>query len=503
MDMLYYITIILALIIIISSRIKNSIIRGLGYIMLIIIPLYSIIVGSPWDFTSSSLAILAAIIGFSASMYTNGYEDLKYGGGYLHIIIDIFAVAVYLTFTALNVITFIVCWLIAEIIGFFTIVYEIERKTLTAGLRYIAVSMIPSDMALMTLLASLSMKKPVTDALLTPINDITNALGELPPIISIIIVLGFIAKAAVIPLHFWLPDAHSLAPAPASSILSGIMVKMGIYGIIRLLPSIDPIYTPYIFIFFGALTGIYGGFLALTQMDIKRILAYSTIEHTGLIILALMLYRVSGLALFFTAALTIIYSHALYKAALFLNSGSIEIYSHTREISKLGYLARTIPSAAFSALLSILSLIGIPPTMGFIAKLNLLMSIITYLVLSPAIGAILIALVAIAIALAAIYSLRYATVYWGTWRGGGAEKSADIVVELSRKVTIWEYIPAGLGIIGTPLIATIIWGLDILKPELLAPLILAIALFIPLLYYIYIRLKTASRDMQWLGGAVP
>jgi multicomponent Na+:H+ antiporter subunit A len=193
----------------------------------------------------------------------------------------------------------------------------------------------------------------------------------------------------------------------------------------------------------------------------------------------------------------------LYKAALFLNSGSIEIYSHTREISKLGYLARAIPLAAFSALLSILSLIGIPPTMGFIAKLNLLMSIITYLVLSPVIGAILIALVAIAIALAAIYSLRYATVYWGTWRSEGAGKQADVVVELSRKVTIWEYIPAGLGIIGTPLIAAIIWGLDILKPELLAPLILAIALFVPLLYYIYIRLKTASRDMQWLGGAVP
>jgi hypothetical protein len=141
--------------------------------------------------------------------------------------------------------------------------------------------------------------------------------------------------------------------------------------------------------------------------------------------------------------------------------------------------------------------------MGFIAKLNLLMSIITYLVLSPVIGAILIALVAIAIALAAIYSLRYATVYWGTWRSEGAGKQADVVVELSRKVTIWEYIPAGLGIIGTPLIAAIIWGLDILKPELLAPLILAIALFVPLLYYIYIRLKTASRDMQWLGGAVP
>ncbi|MCS7110802.1 MAG: complex I subunit 5 family protein [Ignisphaera sp.] len=504
MNILYYASIVMVIFVLIGSRFRNRIIKGIGYTTLIAIPLYSMVMGGPWDFISSMLAILAAIVGFASSMYTNGYEDLKYGGGYLHILIDLFAVAVYTTFISINTIVFIVCWLIAEIIGFFTIVYEVERRTLTAGLRYIAISMIPSDMALMTLLASLSMKMTVTEALSASISDVGHLLIGLPPALYTIMILGFIAKAAVIPLHFWLPDAHSLAPAPASAILSGIMVKMGIYGVLRVLPSIDTAFTSTAFLFFGVITSIYGGFLALAQSDIKRILAYSTIEHTGLIITTLMLYRLYNLTIFLEAALVTICSHALYKAALFLNSGSIEVYSHTRDISRLGYLARKIPAEALSALISILSLIGVPPTIGFIAKLFLLTALIYHLIINPVLGTVLIALISIAIALAAIYSIKYATVYWGTWRGSSTEsKEIDVSIELSKRLTIWEYIPAWLGIAGTPPIMIAILGTEVLKIELLAPLLLAMTLFLALTYYVYMRLRAASRDVQWLGGALP
>ncbi|MEM2221580.1 MAG: complex I subunit 5 family protein [Ignisphaera sp.] len=501
MEILKYIAMAVALLVIVASRLRSKIMKSIGYLLLIAMPLYSIISGSPWDFISSIIATLAAIIGFASSMYTNGYQELKYGGGHLHILIDVFAVTVYTTFIAMNVVSFIVCWLITEMVGFFTIVYEVERRTLAAGLRYIAVSMVPSDMALMTLLASLSIKMPITEALFTPITEVAHLLSGLPPVLYIIMVLGFIAKAAVIPLHFWLPDAHSLAPAPASAILSGIMVKMGVYGVLRVLPSIDTAYTSTIFLFFGIITSIYGGLLALVQTDIKRILAYSTIEHTGLIISVLMLYRLSNLSVFLEAALAIICSHAMYKAALFLNSGSIEVYSHTREISKLGSLAREIPAEAFSALISILSLMGVPPTIGFIAKLYLLISLLSYLIVNPVVGTVIVVSTSVAIVLAAIYSIRYITVYWGTWRGGTEAKKMGI--ELLRRLTIWEYIPAWLGIVGTPLVIIAIWGIEIMKPDILAPLLLAILLFLALVYYIYMRLRTASRDMQWLGGAVP
>ncbi len=507
MEILYYVLLSMVTLIVIGSIFRNRVARGIGYIVLAVIPLHSMIIGGPWDFISSMLAILAAIVGLASSMYTNSYEELKYGGGHLHILIDVFAVAVYTTFTAMDIITFIVCWLIAEIIGFFAIVYEVERKTLTAGLRYIVVSMIPSDIALMTLLTSLSMKVGFVEALFTSINEVGNLLVGLPPILYIMMMLGFIAKAAVIPLHFWLPDAHSLAPAPASAILSGVMVKIGVYGVFRILPSVDMMYILITFLFFGAITGVYGGLLALAQNDIKRILAYSTIEHTGLIVTELMVYRLTNLLIPLEAALAIVCSHALYKSALFLNSGSIEIYSHTREISRLGYLAREIPSEALSALISILSLIGVPPTIGFIAKLFLLVASIYYLIIDPILGTILIVLISFAITLAAIYSIKYATAYWGTWRGGIESKKIGMDLEiLKKKLTMWEYIPALLGIVGTPPITIAIitiLGHEIVRLELALPLFLSTIIFLAFTYYMYIRLKAASRDVQWLGGALP
>lgn len=503
MNTLYYTSIAMVMLVLVGSVFRNRVVRGIGYAALITIPLYSIAVGGPWDSISSIMAILAAVVGFASSMYTDGYEEFKYGGGNLHMLIDVFSVSVYATFTAINIVLFIVCWLIAELIGFFTIVYEVGERTLTAGLRYIAVSMIPSDMALMTFLASLSTRITVIEALFTPISDVGRLLVDLPPILYGIMMLGFIAKAAVIPLHFWLPDAHSLAPAPASAILSGVMVKMGVYGVLRILPSVSSVPILATFLFFGVLTSIYGGLLAIAQSDIKRVLAYSTIEHTGLIITALTLHRMYNITVFLEAALIMVCSHALYKAALFLNSGSVEVYTHTRDISRLGYLAQDMPAEALSALISILSLIGVPPTIGFIAKLLLLTALVHHLIMNPALGTTLIALVSVAIALAAVYSIKYATVYWGTWRSKQSREEAVLHTKLLKRLTIWEYIPAWLGVVGAPPIAIAILGVEILKLELLTPLALAMVLFLALAYYIYMRLRAASRDTQWLGGAVP
>lgn len=451
------------------------------------------------DSISFIFSLSAVLVGFSAGMYVDVYEVKKYGVTILHLLIDLFAISIYATFMAPNIILFIVFWFLAEIVGFFTIVYEVRPETFTAGLRYLVVSMLPADLALLTLLASISFIG-LTPALMLPIFDIPRVIvGEVAPYVSIILVLGFSAKAAIAPLHFWLPDAHSLAPAPASAILSGIMVKMGFYGILRVLAITESQITPIIFIIFGALSAIYGGLLALVQTDIKRILAYSTIENTGLMMIALMVYRIAYFPACFDAFIALLVAHALFKSSLFLNSGTIEVVTHTRDATKLGYLAYVAPKASVSALLSILSLMGVPPTIGFISKLLLISSMVSFASINIIGGTILLVSMVIAMALTIIYSIRYLAIYWGTWIKRGIKKELHEVDEVS--LVRWELIPASLGVI-MPLFLPLIRG-TIITLEIAMPLGVAVAVFSLIIAYVYMQIRRSRRDYVWLGGEIP
>ena len=463
--------------------------------------LYSIvIISQPLDYVRGLLALLTSIVAIFITPYTVNYERHKYFGRNLTILIDLFVLSVYLVFISENLISFVMFWLFAEIVGFFTIVFEVERRTLVAGLRYLLVSMVPADVALLSILGITAMRLGFVEALQLPLNELTTYLLGVNPVFHLIIAMGLLAKAAVAPFHFWLPDAHSLAPAPASAILSGVMVKMGIYGFYLTVPAIESMYVYYVLLVFASLSVVYGGLQALIQADIKRILAYSTIENTSLIAIALASYGAYKINLLLTAALVYSVAHGIFKASLFMNSGTVEIITHTRDISKLGYLAKVVSKPTITALLSILSLIGTPPTLGFLGKVLLLAGLVSIYQISMTTAILLLVVAALGAALAVAYGLRYVTVYWGS-----ASRSEPKELKLNTGTEASELSLSILNIILTlPLYVIIaITGLISLDLLYVVPIGLATAMMTALIYYAYSLVKKSVKEEPWLGGVLP
>lgn len=189
--------------------------------------------------------------------------------------------------------------------------------------------------------------------------------------------LSFGVKAGVMPLHFWLPPAHAAAPSHVSAIMSGVVIKMGIYGLLRflsLLPN-PPAFWGGTILILGAISGLLGVVFAIGQHDLKRLLAYHSVENIGIILMGLglaMLGRSMGrpewLVLGLAGCLLHVWNHGLFKALLFLCAGSVVHAAHTREIDRLGGLAKTMPWTAAMFLIGAVAICGLPPLNGFVSE---------------------------------------------------------------------------------------------------------------------------------------
>ncbi|KAF0208499.1 MAG: multicomponent Na+H+ antiporter subunit [Actinobacteria bacterium] len=182
--------------------------------------------------------------------------------------------------------------------------------------------------------------------------------------------VGFMVKAALFPLHIWLPDAHAIAPSPVSAILSGLVVKTGLLGMIRIYQIyygakvLDLSALNTVLVWLGAISIVMGAFFAIFQEDIKMMLAYSTISNVGYIIMGLGLasqYGVIGAAVH-------IFNHALIKATLFLGAGAIIYRTGYRNLTDLRGIGRSMPLTTAAISIGAISIVGMPPTAGFLCK---------------------------------------------------------------------------------------------------------------------------------------
>ncbi len=190
--------------------------------------------------------------------------------------------------------------------------------------------------------------------------------------------LGFGVKAGIIPLHVWLPEAHPAAPTSISALMSGVLIKTGIYGIVRVCAfglGVPRLSWGVIVVALGGLSAVLGVLYALMQHDLKRLLAYHSIENIGIILLGLgagmmaLAYGRSELAWIGVAAsLYHVLNHAVFKGLLFLGAGNVVMATGTRQIEQFGGLLRRMPWTGLFFLIGAMAISGLPPLNGFASE---------------------------------------------------------------------------------------------------------------------------------------
>ena len=276
---------------------------------------------------------------------------------------------------AAHAILFLVAWEIMALAAFFLITTEDEdREVREAGWIYL----MATHTATLCLFALFALFKSVTGSyLLTalPAGSVTPALATA---VFLLAVIGFGFKAGVMPLHIWLPGAHAMAPSHVSALMSGVMIKIGIYGMVRMISllPVPPVWWGGLLLVLGTVSGVLGVAFALGQHDLKRLLAYHSIENIGIIVMGLGLalvgramHRVDWVVLGLAGALLHVWNHGLFKSLLFFSSGAVIHETHTRDMDRLGGLGRSMPRTALCFAVGAVAICGLPPLNGFVSEL--------------------------------------------------------------------------------------------------------------------------------------
>lgn len=273
-----------------------------------------------------------------------------------------------------NGVVFLFSWEIMALSAFFLVITEDhDAKVREAGWIYL----IATHLATLCLFGLFGLLRSANGSFdLVPL-----AAGSLSPkmatAIFVLTLIGFGVKAGIMPLHVWLPSAHAMAPSHVSAIMSGVIIKMGIYGIVRIMSLVPnpPVEWGAIVLGLGVISGVLGVAFAIGQHDLKRLLAYHSIENIGIIVMGIgvaligrSLGRPDLIILGLAGALLHVWNHALFKALLFLGAGSVVHAAHTREIDHLGGLAKSMPWTAFCFLVGAVAICGLPPLNGFVSE---------------------------------------------------------------------------------------------------------------------------------------
>ncbi|MBI5149823.1 MAG: hydrogenase [Candidatus Omnitrophica bacterium] len=317
-----------------------------------------------------------AVLFLWAGIY--GYDYLKHDGkknvSVHYALYHLLLIALMLIVTAKNAVLFLVAWELMTVSSYFLIVFYDEREAVRkAGY----LNLIATHTGTFCLLIMFLLMGHHTGSL----NFDQMALASFPlplaGVLFVLAVLGFGVKAGFIPLHIWLPHAHPAAPSHVSAVLSGVMIKMGIYGLMRVILIVKgfPEWCAVVLLLIGMTSGVGGVLYALGQHEIKKLLAYHSIENIGIITLGLgiglwgqIVHNEFTALIGYAGALLHVFNHAMFKGLLFLSAGSLIRATGTGEIDQMGGLLKKLPWTGHLFLAGSLAICGLPLFNGFVSE---------------------------------------------------------------------------------------------------------------------------------------
>ncbi len=336
------------------------------------------------DLLSGYFLVVVGLLAFFVSIYSIGYVKGYLGHRSVTSLIvfyTVFLAGMLLVVLADDAFFFLIAWEMMAASSYFLVMYEDERmENRRAAFLYLVVAHVGAIAILLSfgVMAGLAtgfagFQSYTFDAMRE--SDLPAGLATLAFLLAF---FGFAAKAGVIPLHVWLPEAHPVAPSNVSALMSGVMLKTAIYGIVRVVFDLIgdfPWWWGALVLVFGLVSSVMGVLYALMQHDLKRLLAYHSVENIGIILIGI------GLAMIFTsfnmsllAALALIaglyhtINHAMFKGLLFMGAGSVLHATHERNMEEMGGLIRFMPWTAVLFLIGCISISALPPFNGFVSE---------------------------------------------------------------------------------------------------------------------------------------
>ncbi len=331
------------------------------------------------DSLSAFFVLVICVMSLMGVIYSKGYlkpylDKVKNINSHL-IFLPLLIASMLLVVSCQNAFAFLIFWEIMSLSSFFLVIFENEKKeVLKAGIKYL-VFMHISVIFIIIAFALCAINAGGYDFNLFA--QVLKENSHLANLVFAFAFIGFGTKAGFVPFHNWLPDAHPAAPSHVSAIMSGVMIKTGVYGILRVLSfyAAPSKALAFAVLIISVISALYGVLYAITQHDLKRLLAYHSIENIGIIgigagvgMLGLAYGQMQIALIGFAGAILHILNHSIFKELLFLSAGSVYIKTHTRDIEILGGLIKSMPFSAVLFLIGSVAICALPPFNGFISE---------------------------------------------------------------------------------------------------------------------------------------
>ena len=430
------------------------------------------------DGISAFFLLIIGIVSFAVSIYSIGYSkeyQTEKRTAALGFLFNTFILSMILVVASNNAFFFLVFWELMSLISFFLVIYDHDKEeNLKSGMTYL----IMTHLGTAFIFASFLLGYIQTGSF--SFDSFRHGSAGFPLFIKNLVFvfafIGFGTKAGMVPLHVWLPKAHPSAPSNVSALMSAVMIKIGIYGMIRTIfdfsgfgASPDFAWWGMLLIVFGSASAIVGILYAVVERDIKRALAFSSIENIGIILIGL------GLSIVFTsfqltafAVLALVASmyhainHAFFKGLLFMGAGSVVSVTHTKNIEHLGGLVKQMPWTSLLFLIGAISISGLPPFNGFISEWFTMQSLLSSYHIPSTILQISIAFASLPFALTiGIAAATFVKLFAMTFLSKARSKHAINIKEVSRSMILGMSILAAVCVLfgvvpylGTSLIST-------------------------------------------------